>query len=80
MSDSADIVDTLCANTPNQFVVLSYQYLAQVDIQIPWLAYFCLLLIASSAEFITLSLFCVKVYLTRKGLIATPIFSALFTQ
>ena len=80
MSDSTDIIDTLCTIIPNQFVVFSSQYLTQVHIQILRLAYFWLLIIASSTEFITLILFCVKVYLLRKDSMATPILSALFTQ
>ena len=80
MSDSADIVDALCTITSNQFVALSSQYIAQVHIQIRRLAYFWLTIIASSTEFITLSLFCVKVYLARKDSIAMPVLSALFTQ
>ena len=80
MSDSTDIIDTLCTIIPNQFVVLFPHISLQVHIQILRLAYFWLTIIASSTELITLILFCVKVYLARKDSITTPILSALFTQ
>jgi len=42
--------------------------------------FFWLFMIASSVDTITLSLFCVKVYIAWKDSMTTPILSALFTQ
>ena len=82
MSDSTDISGILCAILSERFVISSSQihYLFTFDARILHLAYFWLLIIATSVDTITFGLFCVKVCHAWKDSITTPLLSALFTQ
>lgn len=66
--------------SPSGSLFLLPKYNIAFDTRILHLAYFWLLIIATSVDTITLGLFCVKVYLAWKDSITTPILSALLTQ